>query len=129
MLVIALGIIVDDTVHFFSKYLRAKRELNFGTEDAIIYSFRTVGVALLVTSTILVVGFSMLYGSIFKPTKDMGLLISLTVGLALVATFFMIPPLLLIFDKDKKSVVKNTEAEDVSNEMKAEEENLVRLAS
>ena len=101
VLVIALGIIVDDTVHFLSKYLRAKRELHLNTHDAILYSFRTVGVALLVTSVILVVGFSMLYGSAFKPTKDMGLLISLTIGLALVATFFVIPPLLLIFDKDK----------------------------
>lgn len=108
VLVIALGIIVDDTVHFLSKYLRAKRELHLNTHDAILYSFRTVGVALLVTSIILVVGFSMLYGSAFKPTKDMGLLISLTVGLALVATFFVIPPLLLIFDKDKTTSKEET---------------------
>ena len=108
VLVIALGIIVDDTVHFLSKYLRAKRELHLNTHDAILYSFRTVGVALLVTSIILVVGFSMLYGSAFKPTKDMGLLISLTVGLALVATFFVIPPLLLIFDKDKTTRKEET---------------------
>lgn len=71
------------------------------TRDAIHYSFRTVGLALLVTSVILVLGFSMLYGSAFKPTKDMGLLISLTVAFALTATYFIIPPLLLIFDADK----------------------------
>ena len=99
VLVIALGIIVDDTVHFLSKYLRAKRELGLNTHDAILYSFRTVGVALLVTSIILVIGFTVLYGSAFKPTKDMGLLISLTVAFALAATFFIVPPLLLIADK------------------------------
>ena len=98
VLVIALGIIVDDTVHFLSKYLRAKRELGLNTHDAILYSFRTVGVALLVTSIILVLGFTVLYGSAFKPTKDMGLLISLTVAFALAATFFIVPPLLLIID-------------------------------
>ncbi len=101
VLVIALGIIVDDTVHFLSKYLRAKRELHLSTHDAILYSFRTVGVALLVTSIVLVIGFTVLYGSAFKPTKDMGLLISLTVAFALTATFFIIPPLLLIIDKAK----------------------------
>ena len=99
VLVIALGIIVDDTVHFLSKYLRAKRELGLNTHEAILYSFRTVGVALLVTSIILVIGFTVLYGSAFKPTKDMGLLISLTVAFALIATFFIVPPLLLIADK------------------------------
>jgi len=101
VLVIALGIIVDNTIHFLSKYLRAKRELHMNTREAIHYSFRTVGLALLVTSVILVLGFSMLYGSAFKPTKDMGLLISLTVAFALTATYFIIPPLLLIFDADK----------------------------
>lgn len=107
VLVIALGIIVDDTVHFLSKYLRAKRELHLSTHDAILYSFRTVGVALLVTSVVLVIGFSVLYGSAFKPTKDMGLLISLTVAFALTATFFIIPPLLLIVDKAKARVKNN----------------------
>jgi predicted RND superfamily exporter protein len=108
VLVIALGIIVDDTVHFLSKYLRAKRELHLSTHDAILYSFRTVGVALLVTSIILVIGFTVLYGSAFKPTKDMGLLISLTVAFALTATFFVIPPLLLIVDKAKARVKNNS---------------------
>jgi predicted RND superfamily exporter protein len=102
VLVIALGIIVDNTIHFLSKYLLAKRELHMDTAAAIHYSFRTVGVALLITSTILTLGFSMLYGSAFKPTKDMGLLISLTVAFALSATYFIIPPLLLIFDANKK---------------------------
>lgn len=102
VLVISLGIIVDNTIHFFSKYLTAKREMNKNTEEAIHYAFRTVGLALLVTSAILVLGFSMLYGSAFKPTKDMGLLVSLTVGFALIATYFVIPPLLMIFDADKQ---------------------------
>ena len=38
-----MGIIVDDTVHFMSKFLRAKREYGYDTKKAVIYSFETVG--------------------------------------------------------------------------------------
>lgn len=99
VLVIALGIIVDDTVHFLTKYQRAKNELKLPTDEAIRYSFQTVGVALLVTSIILVGGFSLLFESAFKPSKDLGLLIALCVGLALIATFFLLPCLLMLLDR------------------------------
>ena len=45
-----LGIIVDDTVHFLSKYLRARREQQLDAENAVRYAFSTVGAALVVTS-------------------------------------------------------------------------------
>ncbi len=99
VLVVALGIIVDDTVHFLAKYQRARRNLSLEVGEAIKYSFNTVGVALLVTSGILVGGFSILYESAFKPSKDLGLLISLSVGLALIATFLLLPSLLMFLDK------------------------------
>ena len=47
---LTLGIVVDDTVHFLSKYLRARREQGMSSEDAVRYAFNTVGVALLVTT-------------------------------------------------------------------------------
>ena len=53
-----LGIVVDDTIHFLSKYLRARRERNMNAEDAVRYAFRTVGVALTVTTIVLVAGFT-----------------------------------------------------------------------
>ena len=52
-----LGIVVDDTVHFLSKYLRARREKHLSPEDAVRYAFATVGRALLITSVVLVAGF------------------------------------------------------------------------
>jgi hypothetical protein len=51
-----LGIIVDDTVHFMSKYLRARREKRSDGADAVRYAFATVGMALVVTSIMLVAG-------------------------------------------------------------------------
>ena len=55
-----LGIVVDDTVHFLSKYLRARREKGLSSQDAVRYAFNTVGLALVVTSLVLIAGFFVL---------------------------------------------------------------------
>ncbi len=101
---LVLGIIVDDTVHFLSKYLRARRELKLSPEDAIRYAFTRVGVALLVTSATLIAGFLVLAQSVFQVNWAMGYLTTIAIAVALVIDFLLLPPLLLIFDKDKKSV-------------------------
>jgi len=90
-----LGIIVDDTVHFLTKYLRARREKNLSPEDAIRYTFASVGKALLVTSVILVAGFSILTFSAFQMNAGMGKLTALTIIFALVADFLFLPALLM----------------------------------
>ena len=96
---LTLGIVVDDTVHFLSKYLRARREQGMNSEDAIRYAFNTVGVALLVTTIVLVAGFLVLAQSTFKLNSDMGLLTSITIAFALLADFLFLPPLLMKLDK------------------------------
>ena len=96
---ITLGIVVDDTVHFLSKYIRARRELGFNAEKSVYFAFRTVGVALWITSVTLVAGFSVLAFSGFKVTAEMGLLSAVTIALALIADFFFLPPLLMKLDR------------------------------
>jgi predicted RND superfamily exporter protein len=96
---LTLGIVVDDTVHFLSKYLRARREQGMNSQDAVRYAFHTVGVALLVTTIVLVAGFLVLAQSTFKLNSDMGLLTSITIALALLADFIFLPPLLMKADK------------------------------
>ncbi|MEW8505344.1 MAG: MMPL family transporter [Candidatus Thiodiazotropha sp.] len=96
-----LGIVVDDTVHFLSKYLRARREKSMGREDAVRYAFSTVGTALWVTSLVLMVGFGILAFSHFQLNAGMGLLTAITLGLALVADFLFLPPLLIYFGGKK----------------------------
>ncbi|MCG8670146.1 MAG: MMPL family transporter [Pseudomonadales bacterium] len=91
----ALGIVVDDTVHFLSKYLRAKREQNLSNEDAVRYAFSTVGVALWVTSFVLVAGFLVLSLSSFGMNADRGLMASMAIALALIIDFLFLPTLLL----------------------------------
>jgi len=94
-----LGIVVDDTIHFLSKYLRARREKGLGAEDAVRYAFSTVGVALWVTSVALVAGFLVLSTSAFKLNSGMGLLTAIVIALALIVDFFLLPPLLIKLDK------------------------------
>lgn len=98
---ISLGIVVDDTVHFLSKYLRARNEKNLGVRDGIRYAFSTVGVALVVTSVVLVSGFLLMLFAHFNPSKDMGTLMGLTIGFAILVDFLLLPPLLMVLDKKK----------------------------
>lgn len=97
-----LGIVVDDTVHFLSKYIRARREKNMNAEEAVRYAFNTVGIALLVTSIVLIAGFMILAQSHFVLNSEMGLLTSTVIALALILDFVLLPPLLMKFDGDKK---------------------------
>jgi hypothetical protein len=96
-----LGIVVDDTVHFLSKYLRARREKGMTSEDAVRYAFSTVGTALWVTSLVLIVGFGILTFSHFQLNAGMGLLTAITLALALAADFLFLPPLLISFGGKK----------------------------
>jgi len=104
-----LGIVVDDTVHFLSKYLRARREKGLDTEQAVRYAFLTVGSALVVTSVVLVAGFAVLAMSSFKMNSDMGLLTAIIIILALAADFLFLPALLMKLDAKRKSVATSTE--------------------
>ena len=100
-----LGIVVDDTVHFLSKYLRGSREQNLSSEDAVRYAFENVGRALIVTSCVLVLGFLVLALSSFKLNAGMGLLTAIVITLALVADFLLLPPLLMKLEERKNAKV------------------------
>jgi predicted RND superfamily exporter protein len=94
-----LGIVVDDTVHFMSKYLRAKREKNLSARDAVRYAFENVGTALLVTTLVLAAGFMVLSLSSFELNSAMGLLTAITIVIALIIDFLFLPPLLIALEE------------------------------
>ena len=98
----SLGLIVDFTVHFLSKYLRARRERGEDVKESIHYAFQMVGTALWVSAVVLIVGFSVLAWSDFSMNANMGIFVALIVAVALVADFLMLPSLLLLIDRDKK---------------------------
>ena len=95
---ITLGICVDDTVHFLTKYLKAEHE-GKSQHDLILYAFRQVGAPLMFTSVILVAGFGAMISSDFVINSDMALYCSIVIGLALLADFILLPATILKFEK------------------------------
>ncbi len=105
-----LGIVVDDTVHFLSKYLRARREKGLSAEDAVRYAFGTVGLALVVTSVVLIAGFLVLAFSAFALNSSMAVMTAVTILFALIADFLLLPPLLMAIDGDSHAPVATRQA-------------------
>lgn len=99
----ALGLIVDATVHFLSKYQRARNEQEKSAEDAVRYAFSTVGTALWVSTFVLIVGFSLLAFSPFKVNAMLGIVVALTVACALIIDFLLLPALLITLDRRGKT--------------------------
>ena len=93
---VAVGLIVDFTVHFLSKYLRARGVDDRGREDAVRYAFATAGSAILLTTVILTAGFAVLVTSSFKLNADLGLLTAVAVVLAMLVNFLLLPSMFLI---------------------------------
>ena len=98
---VALGIIVDDTVHFLSKFRRARVELGKTTEEAIRYSFHTVGTALILTSIVLVCGFLVMTLSGFRMNVQLGFMTTIAIVCAILADFLFLPSLLMKLDRTK----------------------------
>ena len=98
---ISLGIIVDDTVHFLSKYVRARDERGLSVEGSIRYAFHNVGKAIVVNTIILAAGFLVLTTSAFKMNVDLGLMTLLAILFALVLDFLFLPALLLLAARDR----------------------------
>ncbi|VAW57636.1 Predicted exporter of the RND superfamily [hydrothermal vent metagenome] len=98
-----LGIVVDDTIHFMSKYIRARKEKGLDSQQAVRYAFKNVGVALWVTSAVLISGFMILAQSNFELNSGMGLMTSIIIAVALVLDFLLLPPLLMAIDSNPKN--------------------------
>jgi predicted RND superfamily exporter protein len=108
----ALGVVVDDSVHFLSKYQIARRELKLSPNNAVISAFNGVGTALVVTTLILTAGFAILAQSTFGVNSYMAMLTGIALVIALVADMTLLPALLIALDKDKKEVEPSIEPQE-----------------
>jgi len=105
---ISLGILVDDTVHFISKYRRARLYKGLSKEESIFYAFDNVGSALVVTTCVLAIGFSVLATSDFNLNAMAGALTAITIVIALVFDFLILPPILMMLDRDSTLEAQDT---------------------
>lgn len=101
MTAFAFGIIVDDTIHFLTRYLRARRH-GSTPEEAVRFTFNSTGNALWTTSVVLVAGFLVFATSGFEVSWTLGFLLASTITFAFLADFLCLPPLLMTLDRDRK---------------------------
>jgi predicted RND superfamily exporter protein len=94
-----LGIIVDDTIHFFVKYFTARREHGMTPEEAVRHAFGTVVAAIGITTLVLMAGFLVMMLSHYRMSAEMGLMCAMVIGLALLSDLFLTPALLMKFDR------------------------------
>ena len=98
---VALGIAVDDSLHFLLRYRKELRQ-GMNRVDAIKSTIINTGSALMITTTILVAGFSILLFSAFLPTYQFGLLSASMIGVALLCDLTLLPALCLVLPNPNK---------------------------
>ncbi|MEL7063872.1 MAG: MMPL family transporter, partial [Bacteroidota bacterium] len=96
---VAFGVAVDDSIHFLARY-RLARRLGDSVKRAVSNSFKDTGVSMIYTSMILFFGFVAFTYSSFGGTQNLGLLTSMTLGIAMFSNLIFLPALLITFDKD-----------------------------
>lgn len=99
---IAFGVIVDDTIHFMTKYTDSRKAGKLPSESVQV-AFRSVGRALFTTTIVFGLGFMVFGASGVVGNQVLGLLVGITVIIALVADFLFLPPLLMLLDGTKET--------------------------
>ena len=96
---IALGISVDNAIHFLSRY-RLQLKLNdWNIKPSVIAALSETGYSMIYSSVVLFFGFGIFILSSFGGTEALGYLISFTLLIALMSNLFLLPSLLLSLDK------------------------------
>jgi hypothetical protein len=94
---IALGLAVDDTIHFMHNY-RRERDGGAAREDAVETTLLSTGRAMLITTCVLSLGFLGFVLSSMQNLVDLGILVSFAIATAFVADVLLAPALLALVD-------------------------------
>lgn len=98
---IALGLAVDDTIHFLWQYVNERRN-GLSVQDALVVTIRLTGLAIFLTTMIIAAGFSVMMLSQFIPTKDFGIFTTSAILLAMLADLLLLPAILMVLYGNKK---------------------------
>jgi len=91
---VAIGIAIDDTVHFITRYFREIAD-GRNVENAIEKTIQNTGRPIMFTSLVIGSGFIVLLAASFIPTRSFGILTAFTMFSALVADLFVLPVVLM----------------------------------
>ncbi|MFC2176311.1 RND family transporter [Bacteroidota bacterium] len=113
---IAFGISVDDTIHFLAKYRQELEHNNWNIKRSVILALHEVGISMVYTSIVLFFGFSIFNLSDFGGTKALGMLVSITLLVAMLSNLILLPSLLLTLEKSLTTKnFKDAELEEEEN--------------
>ncbi len=96
---IAFGISVDDTIHYLAKYRQELHRHSINLREAALLALKETGVSMIYTSIVLFFGFGVFTASDFGGTIALGLLVSITLLIAMASNLILLPSLILSFDK------------------------------
>ncbi|MBC8265980.1 MAG: MMPL family transporter [Flavobacteriales bacterium] len=96
---IAFGISVDDTIHFLAKYRQELIARKWNIKNSVIAALKETGVSMIYTSVVLFCGFFIFIASEFGGTVALGLLVSITLLIAMLANLLLLPALLLTLER------------------------------
>ena len=96
---IAFGISVDDTIHYLAKYRQELKTKRWDLRQCVLIAIKESGLGMFYTSIVLFCGFSVFLFSQFGGTQALGLLISITLLIAMITNLIVLPSLLLSFER------------------------------
>ncbi|MFZ4520188.1 MAG: efflux RND transporter permease subunit [Bacteroidales bacterium] len=95
---IALGISVDNSIQFLSRYRLQLKHTNHDIPSSVISALKETGYSMIYSSTVLFFGFGIFMLSTFGGTQALGFLISFTLLVAGLLNMFVLPSMLLTLD-------------------------------
>ena len=98
---IIIGVAVDDTIHFLVKYFDARKR-GLGLAESFDEVLRYAGKAILFTTLILSISFSLFAFSTFVPNQNFGIVTASALLIAFVVDLLLLPALLSLTDKVKR---------------------------
>jgi len=96
---IAFGISVDNTIHFLAKYRQELKTTNWDIRRSVVLAMKETGVSMIYTSVVLFFGFGIFAFSGFGGTVAMGVLVSITLLVAVTSNLILLPSLLISLEK------------------------------
>jgi len=129
---IAFGISVDNTIHFLAKYRQELISTGWDIRRSVVLALKETGVSMLYTSVVLFFGFGIFALSGFGGTVAMGVLVSLTLLVAVTSNLVLLPslltgldrltttrsfkePLLHIYDEEEDIELEELKIKDINN--------------
>jgi predicted RND superfamily exporter protein len=110
----ALGISVDNTIHYLSRYRQQRKLHGLDEKSAIIMAIKETGQSMISSACVLVCGFLIFVFSSFGATLIVGYLVPFTLLVALLTNLVLLPCMMTPI-RDRKSKVKNVKTIEKNN--------------